>query len=323
MLDPRRVLDIGLVVISAGLLFFFVARIDRGQVPPSSETADIGVPAVEVMPSVAAERRGDKRGDSEVTRRVTMVSPSVSPTVTSVVSVSPSVQKSPSPSPFPVYSPSPVPSRVPTPSVTVTPAVSPSPAVTLSPSPAVTPAPTPTQPAGSAHVVINEIAWMGTAANPSDEWVELYNAGNAVQELSGWFLCEGDSKILSFGSSHRIEPGAFFLIERGADDMSTDITADFATSFSGSPAGLSNSGEHLTLRNGACGQGVVIDEVGPGTWYAGLASPDYVTMERINPGENGDFPSNWASNDGITVSGYDAKGAFIRGTPKARNSVAQ
>ena len=31
-------------------------------------------------------------------------------------------------------------------------------------------------------VVINEIAWMGTAASTYDEWIELYNTGLRVSE---------------------------------------------------------------------------------------------------------------------------------------------
>lgn len=182
---------------------------------------------------------------------------------------------------------------------------------------------TPTPPAGTSHVVINEIAWAGTKANPSgDEWLELYNAGDATQDLNGWYLCEGVTKILIFEATHHINPDTFFLIERGADDLTTDIMADFATLFSGSPAGLSNSGEHLTLRNGDCGQGVVVDEVGPGAWYAGIASPDYASMERISATGSGTDVSNWATNTGLVTTGQDAAGNPIRGTPKYKNSVA-
>jgi len=230
----------------------------------------------------------------------------------------------------------------PSPAVSVIPRISslitPTPVVTVTPSPSsmVTPlmSPTPTPAVGSAHVVINEIAWAGTAApnvGASDEWLELYNVGSVAQELNGWHLCEGDMKILSFGSSHRIEPGAFFLIERGVDDLATDITADFAISFSGSPAGLSNSGEHLTLRDGACGQGVVVDEVGPGVWYMGTNAqgiPPYATMERKSAFGSGTDSSNWAtwgtipdSGGNVTATGLDVADNPIRGTPKFKNSV--
>lgn len=243
-----------------------------------------------------------------ITPRISsLVTPTPSPTATATPRVS--VTPNPTPTPIQSHTPTPSPTPTPTPSATVTPSVAPT--------------PTPTPPAGTSHVIINEIAWAGTIANPSgDEWLELYNAGNAAQELNGWYLCESDTKILSFGSTHRIDPGEFFLIERGADDLTTDILANFATSFSGAPAGLSNAGEHVTLRDGACGSGAVIDEVGPGAWYAGLASPDYASMERISASVSGTDSANWATNTGLVTTGQDAAGNPIRGTPKYKNSVA-
>lgn len=316
MLDSRRVLDVGLVVISAGLLFFFVARVNRGQTPLSSETADIGVSAEGVTPGVTPEKRGDtggdKRGDSEVTRRVTMVSPPVSPTVTSIASVSPAVQKSPSPGPSSVSSPSPAPS--PAPSKT------PTPLVVVSPSPMPILSPTPTQPVGTAHVVINEIAWMGTEASANDEWIELFNPNTVSVDLNGWrILIAGDNSIMLTGS---IAPGSYYLLERTNNDpvSGSDYIGDYIGSFG--RYGLSDTGEHLTLVNSS---GAKVDDVDCGNgWHAGLKDKGLkTTMERVDPNKNGDSPSNWASNDGITTIGFDAAGNPIKGTPKARNSVAQ
>ena len=39
----------------------------------------------------------------------------------------------------------------------------------------------------SAAVLINEIAWMGTAVAPQDEWLELKNDGVENADLTGWF----------------------------------------------------------------------------------------------------------------------------------------
>ena len=40
----------------------------------------------------------------------------------------------------------------------------------------------------AASVFINEVAWMGTTASASDEWIELYNAGSTDVDISGWTL---------------------------------------------------------------------------------------------------------------------------------------
>ena len=38
------------------------------------------------------------------------------------------------------------------------------------------------------RVIINEIAWAGTAADPRDEWIELRNLGTSRIDLAGWTL---------------------------------------------------------------------------------------------------------------------------------------
>lgn len=39
------------------------------------------------------------------------------------------------------------------------------------------------------RVIINEVAWAGTPADPGDEWIELRNLGTIPVDLSGWTLC--------------------------------------------------------------------------------------------------------------------------------------
>jgi uncharacterized repeat protein (TIGR01451 family) len=40
----------------------------------------------------------------------------------------------------------------------------------------------------SGRVIINEVAWAGTAANPESQWIELRNVGTAPVDLNGWTL---------------------------------------------------------------------------------------------------------------------------------------
>lgn len=104
----------------------------------------------------------------------------------------------------------------------------------------------------SAHVVINEIAWMGTAESSYCEWVELHNDGFDNVDLSGWGLHEFGSSgdVLIMALTKTIAAGGYYLIERvtnSCPDPVSGITADDAGSFGGS--GLSNSGETLILKN--------------------------------------------------------------------------
>ncbi|MFQ5794304.1 MAG: lamin tail domain-containing protein [Candidatus Bipolaricaulia bacterium] len=162
------------------------------------------------------------------------------------------------------------------------------------------------------EVVINEIAWMGTAASPFDEWIELKNNTDQEIDLTGWRLVADDAspEIMLEGT---IPADSFYLLERSDDLTVGDIEADLIYA-----GGLSNAGEVLRLFDG---DGHLIDtaNLGGRAWYAG-AVDGYVTMERVDP-EAADIPENWASNDGAWTTGLDTQERSLRGTPKAENSA--
>jgi len=166
------------------------------------------------------------------------------------------------------------------------------------------------------RIVINEIGWMGTDAFAADEWIELYNAGTATVDLSGWKLsaADGSPKITLSGS---IAPGDFYLIERTDDQTIVGIDANLKTSFGN---GLGNGGESLRLVNDS---GEVMDEAGTTSgWFAGSNSPR-TSMERVQPNYSGLDPANWATSTSVSSQGKASNGAVIRGTPKERNSTQQ
>jgi len=160
-------------------------------------------------------------------------------------------------------------------------------------------------------LVINEVAWTGTAASPSDEWLELYNPGSAAIDLTGWTLTDdGDIHIALSGN---IPAGGYFLLERTNDDTVNDIDADQI--YTGS---LNNNGETLTLRDPASN---VIDTANGdgGAWPAGDNS-FHCSMERGNA-SNSYSDANWATNNNVTRNGRDANGDAICGTPRQANST--
>ncbi len=166
----------------------------------------------------------------------------------------------------------------------------------------------------SSRVVINEIAWGGSAASPNDEWIELYNAGDVSVELTGWVLGAADgTPVITLAGS--IAPQGAFLLEQGDDTTLSDIQADQIY-----VGVMVNDGERLELWNDA---GVLVDSANQdgGPWPAGSASPQYLSMERVNPylpGSDG----NWQSNDGVIRNGDDAYGNPVNGTPGRWNSTA-
>ncbi|MBI2450444.1 MAG: lamin tail domain-containing protein [Candidatus Nealsonbacteria bacterium] len=177
--------------------------------------------------------------------------------------------------------------------------------------PASTPAPQPSAPSNlpSFTVLINEIAWSGTKANSADEWLELYNTTNSTIDLVGWTLkAADDAPSLTFSTSS-IPAKGYFLLERTDDTTVNDISADFI--YTGA---LGNDGEKLELRDAG---GNLIDFIDNSSgWAAGQASPNYISMERVNS-------STWAGNNRISRNGLDADGNQINGTPRAENSVSK
>jgi len=174
-------------------------------------------------------------------------------------------------------------------------------------------------------VVVNEIAWMGTSAtNSSDEWIELYNNSSTSIDLADWTLSwsRGTSThTITFSpvATTTIADYGFYLLERTDDNTVKDVSADWFGSFGS--GGLNNSGEKLELKDARAN---LIDLLDCSSgWFAGSSSPDYISMERINPRLSGSDPQNWANNNQTIINGLDAEDNSINGTPRAQNSVYQ
>jgi hypothetical protein len=163
-------------------------------------------------------------------------------------------------------------------------------------------------------VVINEVAWGGTAADSEDEWIELKSNLPITADLSGWRLRSSDGTP-DFLLGGVIAPGGYYLLERDDDSTVLDLPADQI--YLGS---LTDAGETLTLLDPL---GVVVDTVNldGGPWPGGSGFPSCNSMERIAPAAPGS-DANWGSNDGLTRNGLDALGSPLDGTPRQPNSLA-
>ncbi len=182
------------------------------------------------------------------------------------------------------------------------------------PTSAPTPTPSPTAltsvtPAPYRSVMINEVAWSGTKASASDEWIELYNPGPNAIDLSGWSLSDGGDVHISLVGS--IAASGFFLLERTDDSAIADIPADQIYT-----GGLSNAGEIIELHD-ASGDLVDSANADGGGWPAGIEA-GRGSMERRG---SDDVRSNWSTFTGYHARGHDADGSTIRGTPGSTNSI--
>ena len=147
------------------------------------------------------------------------------------------------------------------------------------------------------QVLINEVAWMGSASSASDEWIEIKNVSGQEIDLKNWQLIGKDDDIkINFSSlkNTKIASQGFILLERTDDSSVPSVAADLI--YSGS---LANSDEGLRLFDKDCH---LVDEVlASPNWPAGNNSTKQ-TMERDLSG------FNWHTS------------IFNGGTPKQENS---
>jgi PKD domain len=92
-----------------------------------------------------------------------------------------------------------------------------------------------------ASVSISEIAWMGDTTSANNEWIELYNSGEAVV-VDGWTLSDGMN--LSIALSGTIPSSSYVVLER---NRSTGVYLT-GTPFLVYTGALVNTGATLVLR---------------------------------------------------------------------------
>ncbi len=220
------------------------------------------------------------------------------------------------------------------------------------------------------RVIISEVAWSGTWADPEHEWIELHNLDPSPVDLSGWVLrwrykhpttpeqarwrivrlsgeisgCQSSPctmQRLPEPVEHEVvrhqegdlvwwelraqpvpsapQPG-YFLLERGHDQVVTDVDADliydrdFRLGLE-----LPDEGAIIQLLDP---RGVIVDtanvdpEAPPG-WVAGdLVSR--ASMERIDP-LGPDRWGNWRTNVGLVVHGRDSSEIELLATVATTN----
>ncbi|MFA6376636.1 MAG: lamin tail domain-containing protein [Candidatus Paceibacterota bacterium] len=128
--------------------------------------------------------------------------------------------------------------------------------------------------AAKKEVVINEVAWMGTPQNYSDEWIELKNISGQNIDLLGWQLQNKSQKIkVYFEGNDVLVPGGFYLLERTDDDALSEVKANRI--YSGN---LGNVKEALYLFDADCQ--LQDSAVAVAKWPAG-DNVTKQTMERL------------------------------------------
>jgi len=152
-------------------------------------------------------------------------------------------------------------------------------------------------------VLINEIAWMGTAESANNEWMELKNTTDAEVDLSGWIFKAGDGQP-KINLNGKIAGGGYFLLERTSDNPVPGIPAD-QPNYSGA---LGNDGEILELFDGS---GNLVDRVDFSAKWKLNGAGDVV-------GDNATKRTAERRVDGAWQTSLDPGG-----TPRAENSAGE
>ncbi|MCP6726813.1 MAG: lamin tail domain-containing protein [Patescibacteria group bacterium] len=187
-------------------------------------------------------------------------------------------------------------------------------------------------------VVINEIAWMGTDASSSDEWIELYNASEEEVDLSTWSIFGADTgQCINFSEADNYKEGgenpgfiiaaSEYLIYANNENTVMERIGGLSVNIADvwdATIGLNNSSPGILrlFNQQDCVDGL-IDEVGlsTGAWFV-EDNAKKQTMERIEATSSGSDALNWSSNNLITHNGRDADNAYINGTPGQENSLS-
>ena len=181
------------------------------------------------------------------------------------------------------------------------------------------------------RVVINETYLKGGSAGApfTDKFVELYNAGDTAQDLTGWSLqyrpatrTDAPSAANTQALSGSIAPGGYYLISiRGNGDVGADLPTPDATSTGLNPSGtngqlfLANVAESLALPAGDVQDPRVVDFLGYGSAAAFETAPAVVdgpngtpnSLVRTDFSDTGDNSADFTN--ATTVTPRNSSGA--------------
>jgi hypothetical protein len=172
-------------------------------------------------------------------------------------------------------------------------------------------------------VVISEVAWAGTASGSNNQWIELANNTGESISLEGWVistLIPGTLALpVDIPLHGQISPYGRYILERGSDNVLTDISADLVYGTGEGESILDLNGEKLKLLRLA----TLMDETafGEGGRFPAGDKDSLLTMERFDQLSNGDDSSNWGSALPYFRNGVALDGSRIAGSPRMKNTV--
>lgn len=175
--------------------------------------------------------------------------------------------------------------------------------------------------AAALGVVINEVHYDAEPKTEPAEFVELYNAGDLLVDLTGWSLTGVGDFLFPNGTS--IAPGAYLIV---AEDIATMQSKFGITTTLQYPGNLSVEGDDLRLLDGGGGE---VDRV---DYKAGFPWPSSArgnggSMELIHPALDNDLGGSWRSAGTgpvgpiVTYLPAGSGWSYRKGTSEASNPI--
>ncbi len=137
-------------------------------------------------------------------------------------------------------------------------------------------------------VVINEIHSSPADKTVREEFVELYNTGDASVDLSGWYFSDGIAYTFPEGTV--LAPGGYAVVAQDPQVLATRYPGVAALGpFAGR---IDNDGETIRVRNAEGGREDAVDFSRRFPWPIAGGSEGY-SLELVNPGLDNDLGGSW------------------------------
>jgi hypothetical protein len=142
----------------------------------------------------------------------------------------------------------------------------------------------------AAQIVINEIHYHSDPKTEPAEFIELYNSGTVLVNLSGWQVSGGIAYTIPNGTS--LGAGQYLVV---AQDPAT-ILAKWSVAALGPWTGsLNNTADKVSLLNAAGGGEDEVDYQSGFPWPT-VGDPPGYSIELVNPGFDNSLGGNWRAS---------------------------
>ncbi|MCP3981088.1 MAG: hypothetical protein GY716_17460 [bacterium] len=161
-----------------------------------------------------------------------------------------------------------------------------------------------------AQVVINEVMY-NSPGTPDVEFVELYNAGGAAVDLTGWYLLDDDDGHDRCPLAGTLDPGGYLVVAGRLDLFGasypgvTNLNVDeFGSATPGVGFGLGNTADDVRLFDAADALRSGLSYTDDAPWPS-EADGDGPSLELTHPALDPQSATNWAAGVGGGTPGEE------------------